>query len=123
MSTFGGDAIFGRSVAIDEVPNESEVQVSAFFGATGIYTLWGGGRGRMITVSGLLVGADIPTMVAAERALLSYDDGIGRELVDTVRGITYPVAVFTGGYKRTRPMAPCPGGWAQPYSALFRGNL
>lgn len=123
MSTYGGAAVFGRSVAIDMTPLESEAQVSAFFGVNGRFSLWGGGRGRVITVSGVLTAASYPLLAAAEGLLLSYDDGVARVLYDSVRQVSYPHVVFTGAYRRTGRPGPTVGGVAQPYSAVFSGLL
>lgn len=121
MSTYGGSNIFGRSVTVDMVPEGDAVQVSAFFGVSGTFSLWGGNRGRQIVVTGLLYASDFPGLASAEAEILSYADGVGRDLYDSVRDVTYPNVVFRSGFKRTAPPGYGAGGVLQPYSCIFYG--
>ena len=120
-ASYGGSAIFGRSVAITHVPNPSAVQYSTFFGTGGVYSLYGGSRGRTFAVRGCLYGTDFPSLQAAVDRFQSYDDGIARTLVDTI-GVAWPQVV----YKAFEPAGPYQyghGGVLLPYRALFEGRL
>lgn len=123
-ATYDGNSIFGLAVRCQMIPKASASQVNAFFGVSGVQSVYGGGRGRMFMISGLLVGEDHPAVDAAEATLLSYDDGIARVLVDTC-GRTWSNVVFTGDYQPD-PMGRRPlvdgSGWGLPYRATFRGN-
>lgn len=82
-ATYGGSAIFGYSVAMAHMLNPPAQQVNAFFGLSGLSSLWGGLRGRVFLVKGVWFGADLATLNAAESGYLTYIDGIARTLVDT----------------------------------------
>jgi hypothetical protein len=119
VPTFGGDAIFGIAVSIDQKPNPNAVQTDAFFGVTGELSTAGGARGRTFMIEGCWVEADIPTLNNDELYFLSYADSIARTLIDT-RGRTWLNVCFDGVYTPTRPVA-CLGGWLLKYTAQFRG--
>lgn len=121
IESFGGVDIFGAAVHIQNIPRSNAHQVNSFFGVNGNVTLFGGTRGRVFEVTGVLIGSDIPDLLAAEALLLSYADGIARTLVDPV-GRTFPNVYFRGEY------LPSPEGpkWTDrgvclPYHALFHG--
>lgn len=120
---YGGNAIFGWSVTCLHVQRPSEVQLNAFFGASGVQRLWGGGRGRAFLVSGLLVGSDIADLTAAEANFRSYDDGIARVLTDTW-GRSWPRVVY-GTMEPTDRILQLAGGLGlcMPYRALFEGLI
>ena len=122
MPTFGGTNIFGVCVRVQHLPNADSEQVNNFFGVTGTQSLYGGGRGRVFEIRGLLVGEDIPTVVAAEQNLLSYADGVARDFVDT-NGTDWPSVKFKGEYKQDPGgIMPCtPWGFARGYSLVLRG--
>jgi hypothetical protein len=120
MATYDGVNIFGRSVSISMKVNPSAAQVNEFFGVTGTQSLYGGGRGRVFLISGVLApDSGLPEDLAAMRDLiLSYDDGIGRILVDTLGGI-WPAVVF----RRFDPADRILPGPALPYKAQFDGLI
>ena len=84
--------------------------------------IYGGTRGRTFLISGVLVGDSIAAVAAAEATLLSYDDGVGRTLTDTL-GRSWPAVVFTGQYQTDangpQRLADGSGGWGLPYKATF----
>lgn len=120
---FDGAAIFGLAVSVQHLPGASAQQINSYFGVTGQQLVYGGGRGRLFQIRGVLVGEDLSVLAGAEATLLSYDDGIARTLTDTW-GRSWPYVCFTGQYQPD-PMGPRPtvGGWALPYRATFRGLL
>lgn len=124
MSTayYDGNAVFGLAVRCQMVQNPSAAQINAFFGVTGTQSVFGGGRGRVFQISGVLVGSDLSTLAAAEATLLTYDDGIARTLTDTW-GRNWPNVVFVNF--TADPMGPRPlagdSGVGLPYRCSFRG--
>jgi hypothetical protein len=123
IAYYDGNAIFGLAVAVQHLPNPSAQQTTGFFGVTGTQLVFGGGRGRVFQIKGVLIGVDLAGLAAAEATLLSYDDGIARTLTDCW-GRNWPQVVFTGQYQPD-PVGPRPfdGGWALAYRATFRGLL
>ncbi len=128
--TYGGAPIFGLAVRIDQQPTQSAQQVEAFFGVSGVLSLFGGTRGRTFIVSGVLYDVDLPSLNADEAVFLpgvsgSYADGVARVLFDT-RGRTWQNVVYLGKF-HPDPIGPRPGvwggdlGWVLPYRAVFQG--
>ena len=64
--------------------NPSADQVNAFFGANGVESLYGGTRGRVTLIRGILTGDTYADLVAALDLFESYDDGQARVLVTTI---------------------------------------
>lgn len=93
MPAYGGSQLFGRSVSIRMEPNPSKKVYTEFFGLDGLYMQFGGSRGRTFFVQGLLAANSDAALTNAIALMLSYDDGVARELVDT-RGLTWPQVVF-----------------------------
>lgn len=84
----GNTAIFGFSVRMRMTLNPQAEQLNAFFGVTGMQSLFGGLRGRVFLTNGVLFGSTVGDLNAAEALLVSYIDGVARVLVDT-RGRTW----------------------------------
>jgi hypothetical protein len=122
--SYGGSYIFGLACQVQHTPRPSAQQVNTFFGISGSVLVWGGNRGRAFFVTGVLVGADIPTVMQAEATLCSYDDGIARVFTDTF-GRSWPYVIFSGQYQPDQrgPQFLCTpnnaGGWGLPYRAMF----
>jgi hypothetical protein len=94
MATYGGIDIFIRPFATTHNPRPSAQQLSDFFGVSGQQALWGGFRGRLLEISGMLYAPDMDTLNAYEGVWTAPQtglkgDGIARDLVDT-RGRTWP---------------------------------
>lgn len=121
MMTYDGANIFGTAVQFQQMPHPNAQQTNSFFGVSGTQSLYGGGRGRVFLIRGLLVGPTVQAVNDAEAAFLNYADGIARTLVDP-RGRTWPNVVFRGEF-RPDPNGPYPAvnGWALPYKAVFHG--
>lgn len=119
--SFGGSYVFGTACHVVHLPHPAAVQKNAFFGAKGMASLFGGGRGRTFEVAGVLVGPDLPTVIAAEGALLACADGIARMFVDTQER-AWPNVIFEGEY-RPSPEGPKPTdfGWCLPYRCILHG--
>lgn len=116
-TTYDGAAIFGTALKVMMVVNPSAAQIDGFFGVTGRQNLYGGGRGRVFFLEGLLVGADMAGLAAAAATILSYDDGIGRVFVDDFWG-TYDHVIF----RRFEPIRRLPTPHL-PYRVQFDGLL
>jgi hypothetical protein len=117
-ATYDGSNIFGQSVSVRMEINPSAAQLNEFFGVTGMQSLFGGGRGRVFLVSGVLLGGDDGTLASLRDLILTYDDGVGRVLVDTL-GDAWPSVVF----RRFQPGDRVLGGWVLPYKAQFDGLI
>lgn len=119
--SFGGAAIFGSACRVVHIPNPVAQQKDGYFGVTGMTSLFGGGRGRIFEVSGVLVGPDLPTVVGSEGVLLSYANGIARLFVDT-QGRSWPNVIFEGEYHPS-PEGPknTDFGWCLPYRCILHG--
>ena len=118
-ATFGGDAIFGRSVVITVLPNPNEVQRTAFPGVGGTFQMTFGSRGRRFLVRGLLFGTDYTALMTARDHFLSYADGVARVLVDTI-GYSWPMVVFNGDFRPGRYRTNSAGVFLE-YDAVFEG--
>jgi hypothetical protein len=116
VATYDGVNIFGQSVKCRMVVNPSAAQIDAFFGANGQQSLFGGGRGRTFLIEGVLTATDVPTLNSMYGLILSYDDGIGRILVDSL-GNTWPNVVF----RRFEPAERILPGPVLPYKVQFDG--
>lgn len=122
MPLLDGSAVFGLSTKVIMNPNAVAHQESQFFGVNGQQTLFGGSRGRMFMISGVLVANDYPGIAAAEANLLSFADGNAHTLIDNW-GRSWPNVVFKAEYQPfdqgPRPLAG--GGLCLPYRAVFYG--
>ncbi len=123
MMTYGGANIFGAAVQFQQVAHPNAQQNNTFFGVSGTQSLFGGGRGRMFLIRGLLLGATIEDLNSAEAVIQSYADGIARTLVDP-RGRTWPNVIYRGEFTPD-PRGPYPTatGWALPYKAILHGLI
>lgn len=127
--TLDGEEVFGIAVSMQMVPTPTAQQLAEFFGVNGLFQSFGGSRGRTFMVEGSLIGEDIPALNALESDLLSFADGVGRQLSDT-RGRTWPSVVFRNEYQAD-PHGPRPatwfdgddlvGGWALRYKLVLHG--
>ena len=121
MVTYDGINIFGAAVQFQHVAHPNAQQVNTFFGVNGTQTLFGGGRGRMFLIRGILLGSGVGDLNAAESVIQSYADGVARTLVDP-RGRTWPNVIFRGEFiPDSRGPYPTATGWALPYRAVFHG--
>jgi len=118
----GGAAIFGTACHSVHIPRANSQQIDSFFGVSGNVALYGGTRGRVHEITGVLIGPDVSTVILAEATLLSYADGIARDYTDT-QGRTWSNTIFMGEYQPDpggpRPMAD--QGWCLPYRAVLHG--
>jgi hypothetical protein len=121
-ATYDGNSIFGRSVTVRHVLNPPAEQVNAFFGVGGLQSLFGGSRGRLIVVTGVLYGTDISDLNAAEATLASYCDGIARTLVDG-RGRPFPSVLLRPAEVSGRVLQDADGGCYLPYQVSGLGLL
>jgi hypothetical protein len=84
MASYGSVNIFGTAVTMSTADHPREKQVNSFFGLSGLETLDGGLRGRVTEVKGLLFGPMPTALASAESIFRSYNDGVTRNLVDTL---------------------------------------
>jgi hypothetical protein len=116
-----GSQVFGTACHVVHSPVPVAMQKDAFFGISGVVALYGGSRGRTFQVDGVLVGDDLPSVIAAEGVLLSYADGIARTFTDT-QGRSWPNVIFEGEYQ---PLPEGPKatdfGWCLPYRCMLHG--
>jgi hypothetical protein len=128
--TYGGNAIFGLAVKIDQTPDAAAQQTDAFFGVPGELSLFGGTRARTFNISGVLFDEDLDLVTGDENLFLpgtpgSIADGIARTLVDT-QNRTWLNVIYLGQYQRD-PKGPQRGvwagdfGWIIPYRVVFHG--
>jgi len=119
QATLDGDPVFGQANQVRMNPHPNAQQINAFFGVTGLQTLYGGGRGRTFMVSGVLVGEARSDIVNARADLLSYADGQTHTLVDT-DGTSWDNVIFRGEFQPEsdpRPLAG--GGWCLPFKCVM----
>lgn len=123
---YDGNAIFGLAVKTRIIEHPTASQVSAFFGVEGQFALYGGSRGRVIEVEGVLIsqisGFDLSDLNNQEALIRSYRDGIGRVFTDT-KGVQWPYVILRryapeGSWRWAAGGYPC-----QPYKAYFDGML
>ncbi len=120
-ASYGGNQIFGLAVSILMVKNPSEFQISTFFGVHGTYSLFGGQRGRVFLCSGVFYGDSRSSCESMRANFESFDDGIGRVLVDT-GGNSWSNVVFD--QLNVEPKYNIgPGVITQAYKAIFQGRI
>jgi hypothetical protein len=121
MITYNGTNIFGAAVQLQQVAHPSAQQINSFFGVSGTQSLYGGGRGRVFLIRGILLGSTLQDLNTAESLIQSYADGVTRTLVDP-RGRTWSNVIFRGEFvPDSRGPYPTASGWALPYRAIFHG--
>ena len=115
-ASYGANFIFGRAVKMRTVVNPTADQINSFFGVNGMESLFGGTRGRVTLVEGLLV--DPSDISNPEETFVSYNDGVARVLVDT-RGYTYENVKFGAFEPGDRIMLTSDGYYCRTYRASF----
>lgn len=121
MADYGGVSLFGRAVTISMSPHPSEVQMSTFFGLSGVFSLWGGTRGRVFMAEGMLVADDYAGLDAARNAFEAMNDGVPRTLTDTW-DISWDNVVFDVFTPQGRVVQLAGGGLGLAYRAQFSGR-
>lgn len=124
FESYGGASIFGVAVSIQEVAHPNAQQLDSFFGVSGATSLYGGGRGRVFMISGVLVSGtdDLTDLNTAESILRSFADGIARTLVDT-RGRAWDSVIFDDSFQADPggPKWSDDYGWILPYRLSMTG--
>jgi hypothetical protein len=126
-ATLDGNAIFGLAVKIQHVLRPSVNDLAEFFGINGLFSNFGGTRGRILVVEGVLIGQDIPSLNLNEGTFETYVDGAAHILTDS-RGRAWSNVIFQGDFQPD-PRGPAPlvgyyngdgsQWWALPYRAAF----
>ena len=119
MALYDGNALFGQSVVCKVIDHPTADQMAAYFGVLGQSNLFGGTRGSIIEVRGVLIGNSPSALNAQIQTLKSYRDGIGRVFTDSY-GNAYANTVFRryvpAGERVYRSAG---GGYAEAYQATF----
>jgi hypothetical protein len=115
--TYGGAPIFGLAVKFRPAPNPPALQLDAYQGINGQVCLFGGTRGGVVHVSGVLADFDIPSVNNDLATITSYDDGIARTLIDP-EGNSYGDCVYAG-MGPPQPALPTATGWCKSYDVRF----
>jgi hypothetical protein len=84
VPSYGGVNMFGTAVTMTTADHPREKQLNSFFGLSGLEMLDGGSRGRVTEVKGLLYGPSPLALAASESTFRSYDDGVTRNLIDSL---------------------------------------
>lgn len=121
MPSYDGATIFGRSYSFATNKNPTAAQVNAFFGLNGVESLYGGSRGYVTLVRGVLTGSDAASLASAEETFRSYDDGIARTLVDNF-GVSWPQVKLVNFSPQGRVLRDGRG-FYRPYQAQFQHLL
>ena len=123
MASYGGAQCLGFAVHVAVRRAKASCDRVSFFGVNGTFSVFGGSRGSVFEVSGVLWGVGVAELLAVEGLLYSMGDGVGRYLIDDV-GRTWSDVIFLGEY------VPHPDGpkWTDdgvclPYSARFYGLI
>lgn len=118
--TYGGAAIFGRSVSIHTTNDPSAEQINHFFGLSGTERLYGGLTGRVTLASGVLA-AETPAGLAAirEQFRAFETDGLARTLVDTL-GVSWSWVVLHQWRQAGDKILADRRGYYIPYRATFK---
>jgi hypothetical protein len=121
MVTYDGSNIFGAAVQFQQLAHPNAQQINTFFGVSGTQSLYGGGRGRMFLIKGILIGSTMQDLNAAEAVFDSYADGVARTLIDP-RGREWPNVIYRGEFiPDSRGPYATAVGWALPYKTVFHG--
>jgi hypothetical protein len=120
MVTIDGQAAFGYPVNLQMIPNANAQQVNEFFGVNGRQTLFGGSRGRVFLLMGVISAIDVPTLNAVEANLLSFADGQPHVLIDN-RGREWDNVIFKGVYQPSALFQVAGVGWGLSYKAELDG--
>jgi hypothetical protein len=121
MPTYDGNSIFGYATKTRMEVNPSAAQINEFFGTTGMQSLFGGGRGRVFLIEGVLGADSTSDLNSAIALILSYDDGVGRVFEHPIWG-AWPSVVFRRWIPGERFLF-SGGNWYLPYKAQFDGLI
>lgn len=112
----------GAAVTVAVVHNPSEKQINTFFGYSGVQSVWGGQRGRVIEVTGVFAASTAAGCYAIRDQLRALDDGVARVLTDNT-GTTYSNVVYTGAFQPLGKFAVWNGLVVLPYRAVFESRV
>jgi hypothetical protein len=116
---YDGLPIFGPAPVVIGRRNPPERWWHGYPGIHGLQTVVGGSRGDTIEAHGVLSGATLAALVAAQTAFELYkSDGGAYTLIDT-KGTTWPNAILIDFTPVGRVLQDGYG-YAQDYRALFR---
>lgn len=125
---YDGNALFGPAPQVRMTPNPTASQEASFFGSAGSVASFGGTRGRIFEVTGILVsdvaGYDFSELQALCAQIESYADGVGRVFTDTL-GRSWPYVVLRQFMPGKHCWATLEDGLhaALPFKAIFQGML
>jgi len=119
-ASLDGEPVFGVANHVVHNPHPNAQQINAFFGMSGMQTLFGGTRGRTFMISGVFLESSLEGIVADEANLLNFADGQTHTLVDTL-GRSWSNVIFRGEYQAS-PDGPRPAadqGWLLPFKCVL----
>ncbi len=118
-ASLDGEPVFGYATQVRHHPHPNAQQINAFFGISGLNTLFGGQRGRTFMIQGVFAEMSLDGIVADEANLLSFADGQTHTLVDTL-GRSWDNVIFRGEYQQTSDPRPAAGGgWILPFKCTL----
>jgi hypothetical protein len=117
-----GQAVFGFATNLRMEPRPNSQQLTEFFGVNGVQTIFGGARGRLFFISGVLAADVVADLNTAEGLLLSFADGLPHIITDN-RGRVWPNVIFRGQYQPfdQGPRYLAGGGVCLPYKCVMFG--
>jgi hypothetical protein len=87
LPTIDGSVIFGVSTNCVVAENPRAAQSNTYPGLNGVEELDQGHRGRIITITGRLLGGNGAALQSAEAEIRSYNDGATHTITDNFGGI------------------------------------
>jgi hypothetical protein len=122
VPTYGGQAVFGLVISCVAKLNPVRTQKEMFAGVNGMLSKFCGTSGTTVMIHGFLNDVDLFSLNADEQVLLSFADGVARQLVD-VRGRSFDNMLFEGDYSPDPegPIRIAGGGWGLSYTMTFVG--
>lgn len=117
IASYGGAQIFGYAVEVRPSPNPPALQISSYQGVNGQFCLFGGTRGGMIRIHGVMQDVSIPAVNADLAVITSYDDGIARTLIDC-EGNVYFNCIYAGMHQ-PGPALITDIGWCKTFAVDF----
>ncbi len=127
LLTLDGESIFGFPLECRMLLNPSARQTSAFFGISGVQSVFGGSRGRVFQVRGLFYGPTPFDCDLAVNNLETFADGRARVLTKTYSDGSssfWPNVVYMNEYQpEGAPLlqAGDSGTWVQAYRLQLHG--
>ena len=122
IPTYRGVAVFGSAVVVEVQDQPADVQEAGYPGLEGVESGYLGGRGRIITVTGVMQDPTAAGLTVRENSMREKKDGVAGTLVDT-SGYSWPACLLQT-FDPTGPRRYDPGrGYIRPYRSVFRALI